>query len=126
MLFFKAIKPLVAPALTVNVKAVLSEFSHDAVYGADVGLFDDVQSGELTTLRQQIQNTPKAFATFNAGGVHGLKWHVIRHVIKPGRLTPWLFALRLGVVDVCPTIPTTFTQRDAVQLEHFTVFGVDD
>ncbi len=70
MLFFKAIKPLVASALTVDVKAVLSEFGHNTVYGADVGLFDDVQSGEVPTLRQQIENTPKAFALFNAGGVH--------------------------------------------------------
>jgi len=70
MLFFKAIKPLVAPTLAVDVKAILSEFSHDAVYGTDIGLFNDVQGGEVPTLRQQIQNTPKAFALFNAGGVH--------------------------------------------------------
>ncbi len=69
-LFFKAIKPLVASALTVDVKAVLSEFSHDTVHGTDIGLFDDVQGGEVPTLRQQIQNTPKAFALFNAGCIH--------------------------------------------------------
>ena len=70
-LFFKAIKPLVASSLTVDVKAVLSKFSHNTVYGTDVGLFYDVQGGEVPTLRQQIKNTPKAFALFNAGGVHG-------------------------------------------------------
>ena len=57
-LFFKAIKPLFASALAVNVKAVLSQFGNDAIYGADVGLFDDVQGGELPTLRQQIENAP--------------------------------------------------------------------
>ena len=69
--FFQFIKPLVASALAVNVKAVLPEFSHNAVYGADVGLFDNVQSGVIPTLRQQIKNAPKAFTLFNAGGVHG-------------------------------------------------------
>jgi hypothetical protein len=122
-LFFKAIKPLVASALTVDVKAVLSKFSHDAVYGTDVGLFDDVQGGELSTLRQQIQNTPKAFALFNAGGVHGLKGYIA--IIKRCWSSLALF-LRLWVIDVRPAIPTAFTQRDNIQLEHFTVFGVDD
>jgi len=69
-IIFKAIKPLIATAMTVNVKTVLPKFGHDAIHGADVGTFDNVQGGELTTLRQQIQNTPKAFALFNAGGVH--------------------------------------------------------
>ncbi len=123
MLFFKAIKPLVAKPAAVDVIAVLSEFSHDAVHGADVGLFDDVQGGEVPTLRQQIQNTPKAFALFNAGGVHGLKGYVA--VIKCCWSSLALF-LRLRVVDVRPTIPTTFTQRDNIQLEHFPVFGIDD